>query len=79
MCLRNQRNRPHKVEQAMLQDLQDDLDILVNLGNRALLHEVPEPYNDKPIAALSETKHLWKHGQPRRPNTRYRPNNDQVA
>jgi hypothetical protein len=59
MCLRRQRNRPHKVEQSILRDLANDLGI--NLGNRALLKAPPEPYEDKPVAALSETKRLWKY------------------
>lgn len=59
MCLRRQRNRPHKVEQSLLRDLANDLGI--NLGNRALLKDVPEPYDDRPIAALRETKRLWKY------------------
>lgn len=58
MCLRHQRNRPHKVEQSMLQDIAIDLGI--NLGNRALLKAPPEPWDDKPVAALQETKRLWK-------------------
>jgi hypothetical protein len=68
MCLRSQRNRPHKVEQSLLKDLQHEFDI--NLGNRALLRAVPEPYDDVCVSALSETKHMWKHN--RLPQTKYR-------
>lgn len=56
MSLRKQRNLPHKREQALLKDLVDDLDI--NLGNRAILKAPPEPWDDKPISALSECKRL---------------------
>lgn len=76
MCLRRMKNRPHKVQQAMLRDLQDDLDFPVYLGNRALFGKVPEPYDDICISALSETKQQWKHDQKARPLKRYREENN---
>jgi hypothetical protein len=72
MCLRRQSNRPHKVEQSLLRELQQDLDLHLSLGNRALYKAVPEPYDDKCVAGLMETKHQWRHGQLPRPKKRYR-------
>jgi hypothetical protein len=60
MCLRSMKNRPHKVERSLLRDIARDFG--VNLGNRALLNAVPEPYDDICISALAETKYIWKHG-----------------
>lgn len=63
MCLRNQSNLPHKREKALINELVTDdcLDFIVNLGNRARCKATPEPYDDTPIAALGETKYIWKH------------------
>lgn len=74
MCLRTQSNHPHKKEQSILKDIVTDdsfdFDFNINLGNRALLKAVPEPYEDKAIAALYETKSIWKHDK--LPQTRFR-------
>lgn len=63
-CLRRMRNLPHKREQALLIELLSDADLALDcplkLGNRARLKAVPEPYDDHPISALGETKHLWR-------------------
>lgn len=65
MCLKHQRNHPHKKEQALLRDLVgDEFDFPVNLGNRALHKALPEPYDDKPVAALAETKPKWMRDAP---------------
>lgn len=71
MSLRHQSNRPHKVEKALLADLSQDFK--VNLGNRPLTKEVPEPRDDKSVAGLFENKQVWKHDQLPRPKDRYRP------
>jgi hypothetical protein len=74
MCLRTQANHPHKVQKAMLKDIVSDdvFDFKINLGNRALFGDVPEPYDDICIAALYETKQQWKHDRLPRPLKRYR-------
>jgi hypothetical protein len=61
-CLRNQRNKPHKREQALINELvtDDAIDFILNLGNRARFKAPPEPYDDRPVAALAETKYLWR-------------------
>jgi hypothetical protein len=71
MCLRHQSNRPHKVEKALLADISQNFK--VNLGNRPLTKEIPEPYDDIPVAGLFENKQVWKHNQLPRPKNRYRP------
>ena len=58
MCLRGQANRPHKVERSVLADIVAEYGI--SLGNRALFHATPEPWDDKPIAALAEIKYRWR-------------------
>ena len=54
MCLRSQKNKPQKVEKTMVKDVSKDAQ--VNIKN---LNEVPEPWDDKCVASLYETKHIW--------------------
>ena len=59
MCLRRPRTTSARRQQVMLRELARELDI--NLGNRALGRYLPHAWDDLYVAALSETKHLWKH------------------
>ena len=60
MCLRKMSNKPHKVEKAKMLDVNNEEQLPIN--NRPTTKEVPEPWNDKCVSALGETKYLWKNG-----------------
>lgn len=61
-CMRRPKTTNERRAQAMLNELvrDDSLDFVVNLGNRALHRHITHAWEDECIAALDETKHLWK-------------------
>lgn len=66
-------NHPHKRTKAQLTELMcEDFDSLCRPlvwghPNRNRFGKTPEPWDDIPVSALDETKHVWKHDQ--RPNS----------
>jgi hypothetical protein len=63
MCLKKPSELGNKREQALLRELLKDTESYpfpISLGNRSLHRAIPEAWDDKPISALGETKHLWK-------------------
>lgn len=67
MCMRRPQTTMERRQQAMLQELVEDDSLLeeldipaINLGNRAIGKHIADAYDDVTVAALDETKHLWK-------------------
>ena len=67
MCMRRPQTTMERRQQAMLNELVVDDSLLeelgiaaITIGNRALTRHIANAYDDVTVAALDETKHLWK-------------------